>query len=587
MGHVAGLGPEYRKYLRRLEAGPVALPEPRSGRNHGARLGLGRLFQALAARACFVNSVNKTRACSECLEKPPKTQPSSVVPPAPWFRPPRGSGAALQECRFPLSVERREMGHVAGLGPEYRKYLRRLEAGPVALPEPADSQAQRGLQEILEILLSPEEAALAARLPHRPKTLDALAARTGIPPKQLEEKLDRLADRGIVLDLVSRRSGDKKYLLAPPVVGFFEFSMMRIRDSIPKKRMAEALSSYMFGDPAFAREVFEDVTPIGRALVHEGAIDDGAPGGDASAGCAPGASAPAAAPAVDGYPEVLEWERLSAAVENAQRFSLTNCYCRHKAQHLGTACDVPLETCISFDGSADFLLRHDFAWEIERAEALEVFQMCREQGLVQIADNVQQRPGYVCNCCGCCCAQLQAVRRYDIPAVIPSGFFAGSELSECTGCSRCARSCPVGAISMVPDPGASAGEGEAPARRRRTSLVPQVDFSRTGYFARSQRCPLWIACWRRIRSSLDSLERWWSWGVDNRDNSYQGVYPCGWFLTRCWIPARRDSEESRAIALFPWVSSRGLQGSPRGSLRRDPRGDPRGRLRGDSSFGQT
>src|SRR5680860_1440868 len=99
---------------------------------------------ALAARACFVNSVNKTRACSECLEKPPKTQPSSVVPPAPWFRPPRGSGAALQECRFQLSVERREMGHVAGLGPEYRKYLRRLEAGPVALPEPADSQAQRG-----------------------------------------------------------------------------------------------------------------------------------------------------------------------------------------------------------------------------------------------------------------------------------------------------------------------------------------------------------------------------------------------------------------------------------------------------------
>src|SRR5660398_175223 len=70
-----------------------------------------------------------------------------------------------------------------------------------------------------------------------------------------------------------------------------------------------------------------------------------------------------------------------------------------------------------------------------------------------------------------------------------------------------------------------------------------------------------------------------SWGVDNRDNSYQGVYPCGWFLTRCWIPARGDSEESRAIALFPWVSSRGLQGSPRGRLRRDPRGD--------SSFGQT
>lgn len=357
------------------------------------------------------------------------------------------------------------MGHMAGIGPEYRQYLSRLEAGPVALPEPEDPKARQGLQEILEILLAPEEAALAARLPHRPTGLEALAARTGIPATELEERLDRLADRGMVLDLVSRRSGEKKYLLAPPVVGFFEFSLMRIQDSIPKKRMAEALHSYMFLDSAFAREVFDDATPIGRTMVHEEVMEGGGGGG----------TAPAPA---DDFPEVLDWERLSAAAENARRFSLTNCYCRHKAQHLGTACDVPLETCISFDGSADFLIRHHFAREIERAEALDVFEMAREQGLVHIADNVRESPGYVCNCCGCCCAQLQTVRRYDIPAVIPSGFLAGSDLSQCTGCSRCARSCPVGAISMVPHPVASAGDGESPARRRRTRLIPQVDSSR-------------------------------------------------------------------------------------------------------------
>ncbi len=68
--------------------------------------------------------------------------------------------------------------------------------------------------------------------------------------------------------------------------------------------------------------------------------------------------------------------------------------------------------------------------------------------LVHIADNVQQKPTYICSCCGCGCGQLSAINQWDLPAVAPSGFLPTHAEDACTGCSRCARACPISAISM-------------------------------------------------------------------------------------------------------------------------------------------
>src|SRR6266511_2962991 len=155
------------------------------------------------------------------------------------------------------------MGHLGRLKGEYRDLVARLERGTMGLPEAEDERSEAGRREVLEILYSPEEAALAARLPVRPVSLEELAAR-----------LEPMCERGVVLDLVNPRSGKRSYMLAPPVVGFFEYSLMRAQDSIPKKRMAEALHAYTHGDPAFAREAFGKSTVIGRALVHEPEVAD-------------------------------------------------------------------------------------------------------------------------------------------------------------------------------------------------------------------------------------------------------------------------------------------------------------------------
>jgi Pyruvate/2-oxoacid:ferredoxin oxidoreductase delta subunit len=337
------------------------------------------------------------------------------------------------------------MGHLGHLKTEYQSLLHRLDAGLVGMPEPADEAARHGWQRILEILFTPEEAALAARLPVRPAKLKTVAERVGMAPDALRPLLEPLCDKGLVMDLMNPRTGEVRYLLAPPVIGFFEFSFMRAHEEFPRQELAEAMQAYMHGDDTFAREVFSGETVMGRALVNENEL----------------AGSP--------LPEVLDFERATALIAGAQEIAVSFCYCRHKAEHLGEDCDAPKEVCLSLNGGAAFVVRRGFGRPIERQGALEILSVSRDTGLVQIADNVRHRPTYICNCCSCCCGQLSAINEFDLPAVVPSGFAPQLTEDLCKGCSRCARECPVGAISMVP---------VRECAQRKRSMLPAVDEDR-------------------------------------------------------------------------------------------------------------
>ena len=339
------------------------------------------------------------------------------------------------------------MGHASHLGREHRELARRLQHGTVAMVEPSDPAARAAWRDILEVLFSPEDAAFAARLPVVPTSASAIAERMGMEAEAARARLDAMADRGLVFDVPDPKTGDTVYLLAPPVVGFMEFSMMRLQDGLPKARLAADYEHYLFGDAAFVDEISQADTGIGRALVHETALVG------------------------DLVPEVLDWERASAYVGEATTISVGNCYCRHKALHLGTGCDYPLETCMSVDGAADLVIRHGFGREASREEGLELLAAARGAGLVHIADNVREKPLYICSCCRCCCLELHSAR-LDHSVVMPSGFRPAVTPEACTGCGRCVRACPIQALSLVPRaPHAAAAE-----QTRR--LVARVDQDR-------------------------------------------------------------------------------------------------------------
>jgi formate hydrogenlyase subunit 6/NADH:ubiquinone oxidoreductase subunit I len=314
--------------------------------------------------------------------------------------------------------------------------------------EPRDPAAQRAWREILETLFSPDDAALAARLPVIPTTAADLARRTGLGEGGLRARLEAMAGKGLVLDLHDARTGAMTYMLAPPVVGFFELSMMRLSDGLPKARLARAYEAYMAGDSTFDKEVSGVPTVVSRTLVQETALYD------------------------DLASEVLDWERATSYVEKADCLAVTNCFCRHVATHLGTACDYPMETCMSLGVAARYLIRHDYARPISREEGRELLEAAREHGLVHIADNVRQEVNYICSCCACCCVELRSAQR-GMPVMQPSAFEPTVDGHQCTGCGTCVPACPVQAISLVPQ-----GAPQRVGDRAAAPLVGNIDLDR-------------------------------------------------------------------------------------------------------------
>ncbi len=310
------------------------------------------------------------------------------------------------------------MGHANSENRRYQLLQSRLDQSLTGAP---DSPV---LLQILRLLYSPDEAELARRLPLRPTPLDELSVQLGIPKQQLDDQLTDWARRGLVIDIEC--NGVRYFALPPLVIGLFEFTFMRTRDELPQAELARLFDEYGHQDDRFPRAVFQSPTTLGRALIHEESLPE------------------------DNTTEVLDWEKASRVIETASAIGVSLCACRHYASHLDRACDAPRRCCLSLNLAADMLVRAGSAEPITTAEAMRILQQCKEAGLAQIGDNVQRKVTYICNCCGCCCAMIDAMKRFDLThAVATSHWIMTVDPDRCIGCGECAKACPIDAIDII------------------------------------------------------------------------------------------------------------------------------------------
>jgi ferredoxin len=293
------------------------------------------------------------------------------------------------------------------------------------------------LFKILKILFSEREAGLVALLPLRPFDAETASRAWKMDLAGARAVLDELAGRAILLDW--EENGRTVYVLPPPMAGFFEFSMMRVRGDVDQKVLAELYYQYLNVEEDFVRELFtRGETQLGRTFVQERAL-----------------------PADDAL-HVLDHERATWAIESASHVGIGACYCRHKMQHVGRACDAPMDICMTFNLTADSLIRHGHARRVDRVEALDLLQQAQDRDLVQFGENVREHPAFICNCCGCCCEAMIAARRFAIlNPVHTTNFLPAVDLAECNGCGKCAVVCPVEAMTLV-----SANDPRQPKRKR-------------------------------------------------------------------------------------------------------------------------
>jgi ferredoxin len=214
--------------------------------------------------------------------------------------------------------------------------------------------------------------------------------------------------------------------------------MMRVRDDLDQKVLAELFYQYLNVEEDFIRDLFtEGETHLGRTFVAETSLP------------------------TDGRLEVLDYERASRVVESATHIGVGLCYCRHKMDHMGRACSAPMNICMTFNNSAASLTRHGHAREVDTAECLDLLAEARDRGLVQFGENVQQRVNFICNCCGCCCEAMIAARRFGLlHPVHTTNYLPENDPSICTGCGKCVAACPVEAMTLV-----SANDPDKPKRK--------------------------------------------------------------------------------------------------------------------------
>jgi hypothetical protein len=130
----------------------------------------------------------------------------------------------------------------------YSELVDRLNRFPQGAP-PSDS-----LYKILQILFSEREAQLVSLLPIKPFTAKKASQIWKMDLTETRKVLDELAGRAILVDV--ERNGESVYTLPPPMAGFFEFSLMRLRGDIDQKMLGQLFYQYLNVEEEFIRSLF-------------------------------------------------------------------------------------------------------------------------------------------------------------------------------------------------------------------------------------------------------------------------------------------------------------------------------------------
>ena len=301
----------------------------------------------------------------------------------------------------------------------YDQLIKRLNKYPQGAP-PSEV-----LYKILGLLFSEKEASLVALLPIKPFSVQTAARAWKMKEAEAQKILDTLAGRAILIDIAGRKR--RYYALPPPMAGFFEFSMMRLRGDVDQKLLAELYYQYITVEEDFIKALFvQGETQLGRVFVHEPVLSN------------------------EDALHVLDYERASEVIKTASHRGIGICYCRHKMQHVGRACQAPLDICMTFNTTAASLIKHGFARSVDVAEGLGFLGQAHSHNLVQFGENIRKRVSFICNCCGCCCEAMIAARKFGIlRPVHTTNFIPELDILICNGCGDCAAVCPVEAMTLV------------------------------------------------------------------------------------------------------------------------------------------
>jgi len=284
-------------------------------------------------------------------------------------------------------------------------------------------------QTMLRVLFTPEEAEIQNAMPAERFTPGDIAAKTGKNIADVTRILEAMADKGTCMSYT--RGGTRLYFGPPLMPGIFEFQFMRGTSTDRDREIACAINGYRKAAASSstpARTVYPGsrVIPVGRNVQAQAAVQT--------------------------YDQVIEY------INTSDPIAITTCYCRHEAILIDEKdnCGMPMEVCMQFRTSAEYIIERKIGRRIDKQEAMDIMRRAEDAGLVHACVNTQ-RLDFICNCCACHCAILQGVLRQPKPGeAMLHGFVPSVEAERCTLCGVCVDRCPTDALTI--------NGGDAPTR---------------------------------------------------------------------------------------------------------------------------
>jgi Na+-translocating ferredoxin:NAD+ oxidoreductase subunit B len=290
----------------------------------------------------------------------------------------------------------------------YRKLAKHLDNLPGGFPSTDTGVEFR----ILKRLFSPEEAEFALYLTLIPEESRVVARRAKISVQEASRRLEAMARKGLIYRIESK-GGRPGYMALQYAIGIWEFHVNDLDEGLAKD-MGEYMP--LLFDQAWKKPQLRTI-PIHQSLSAE--------------------------------LKVMTYENAEELVRRVRKAVVAPCICRREIGLLGQGCGKPLETCLIFDGGAEYYLRNGLGREISQQETLEILKIAEEAGLVLQPSNAKEIVN-ICCCCGDCCGVLRSLKRYPKPASLAATpFFAVIDTEACQGCGVCEDRCQMEAIRLV------------------------------------------------------------------------------------------------------------------------------------------
>jgi ferredoxin len=290
---------------------------------------------------------------------------------------------------------------------------------------PADA-----LVDILRENFTALEAEVALALPDRvmplqPVGIDEILKGVHLERKDLADLLEGMARRGLLF-AGETKGGERGYALQQVGFGFPQTFFWKGEDTPHSRNMAGLVAKYF--NRKVTEEAYRSDTLPYRYIPISGTIETA-------------------------VQSVYPHHTMESVIERATDFAVCHCSCRIIAGLRGRPCEHPTEVCMKFDELARYVIDRELGRKITREEAREIIKRVEEAGMVHFVDNALGDIKHNCNCCGCACWNVGAIRRRKIPrdVIMATYFIRETEEEECTGCGDCADVCPVDALSMEDD----------------------------------------------------------------------------------------------------------------------------------------